>query len=303
MQDRLKRWAQGLARSRDALLDKMTGLTGGLDEDTWEQLEEMLVAADVGAELAMNLVEEIKPLARGERWRSTGDLVEGLAGRLERMLGEASRQLDLEHRPAVISVVGVNGVGKTTTIGKLAYRLRNQGKSVIVAASDTFRAAATEQIKEWASRAGADLVSQGLGADPASVAFDALQAARARGHDVLIVDTAGRLHTRKNLMEELKKVHRVLERQLPGCPHEVLLVLDATTGQNSIHQARLFQEAVGVTGLVLTKLDGTARGGTVIAIESQLGLPVKFVGLGEKLEDLEPFDPRSFVRALFGLDA
>ena len=300
MRDRLNRWMDGLAKSRDAILDRVTGLTGGIDDGTWEALEEMLLAADVGVSLAMELVDEMKSQARNQGWHTVDDLVDGLSDHLGNVLGDAPRDLDLDHSPAVISMVGVNGVGKTTTIGKLAHRLRQEGKRVMVAASDTFRAAATEQLEEWARRSGADLVSQGMGADPASVAFDALQSARARGFDTLIIDTAGRLHTRKNLMEELKKIHRVLDRQLPGSPHEVLLVLDATTGQNALHQAQLFKEAVGVTGLVLTKLDGTARGGTVIAIESQLQIPVKLVGLGEKLEDLEPFDPHSFSRALFG---
>ncbi len=300
MRDRLNRWMDGLAKSRDAILDRVTGLTGGIDDGTWEALEEMLLAADVGVSLAMELVDEMKSQARNQGWHTVDDLVDGLSDHLGTVLGDAPRDLDIDHSPAVISMVGVNGVGKTTTIGKLAHRLRQEGKRVMVAASDTFRAAATEQLEEWARRSGADLVSQGMGADPASVAFDALQSARARGFDTLIIDTAGRLHTRKNLMEELKKIHRVLDRQLPGSPHEVLLVLDATTGQNALHQAQLFKEAVGVTGLVLTKLDGTARGGTVIAIESQLQIPVKLVGLGEKLEDLEPFDPHSFSRALFG---
>ncbi len=300
MRDRLNRWMDGLAKSRDAILDRVTGLTGGIDDGTWEALEEMLLAADVGVSLAMELVDEMKSQARNQGWHTVDDLVDGLSDHLGTVLGDAPRDLDIDHSPAVISMVGVNGVGKTTTIGKLAHRLRQEGKRVMVAASDTFRAAATEQLEEWARRSGADLVSQGMGADPASVAFDALQSARARGFDTLIIDTAGRLHTRKNLMEELKKIHRVLDRQLPGSPHEVLLVLDATTGQNALHQAQLFKEAVGVTGLVLTKLDGTARGGTVIAIESQLQIPVKLVGLGEKLEDLEPFDPHSFIRALFG---
>ncbi|HUP31470.1 MAG TPA: signal recognition particle-docking protein FtsY, partial [Gaiellaceae bacterium] len=215
------------------------------------------------------------------------------------LLGEPGT-LAVRERPSVVLVVGVNGTGKTTTIGKLAYRLREHGREVLLGAADTFRAAAEEQLEIWAQRAGADFVGAARGADPASVAFDAIEAARARGRDVVIVDTAGRLHTQTNLMEELRKVRRVIEGKLEGAPHETLLVVDATTGQNGLQQARLFGEAVGVTGVALTKLDGSAKGGIAIAIAHELGLPVKLVGVGEGLNDLRPFDPKDFARALVG---
>jgi len=261
------------------------------DEQAWERLEEALIAADVGVPATAELVSRLE--VRTE----LGDLGEALAEEIETLMGETAL-FDLSGRPSVILIVGVNGTGKTTTIGKLASVLHAHGHSVLVAAADTFRAAAEEQLEIWARRAEADFVGAGKGADPAAVAFDAIEAATARGRDVVIVDTAGRLHTQTNLMEELTKIRRVIAGKLAGAPHETLLVVDATTGQNGLQQARLFAQAVGVTGVVLTKLDGSAKGGVAIAIAFELGLPVKLVGLGESIEDLRPFDAHDFATAL-----
>ena len=287
------------ARLRDSLGKSRRALTAQLaaaafdptDDAAWERLEEALIAGDVGVRATAELVRRLE--ARGE----LGDLNEALIEELTDMLGEPP-VLDLSAKPSVILVVGVNGTGKTTTIGKLALRLREHGRSVLVGAADTFRAAAEEQLEIWAERSGADFVGAARGADPAAVAFDAVEAARARGKDVAIVDTAGRLHTQSNLMEELAKVRRVIAAKLEGAPHETLLVVDATTGQNGLQQARLFGEAVGVTGVALTKLDGSAKGGIAVAIAWELGLPVKLIGVGETLEDLRPFDAHDFARAL-----
>ena len=286
-------------RLRDSLGKSRRALTAQLaaaafdpsDEAAWERLEEALIASDVGVRATAELVRRLE--ARGE----LGDLSTALAEELAAMLGEPP-VLDLSAKPSVILVVGVNGTGKTTTIGKLALKLRQHGRSVLVGAADTFRAAAEEQLEIWAQRAGADFVGAPRGADPAAVAYDAVEAARARGHDVAIVDTAGRLHTQANLMEELAKVRRVISSRLEGAPHETLLVVDATTGQNGLVQARLFGDAVGVTGVALTKLDGSAKGGIAVAIAWELGLPVKLVGVGEGVDDLRPFDGNDFARAL-----
>ena len=263
------------------------------DDAAWEGLEEALIAADVGMTATDALVERLR--AR----RSLDDLESALVEEVEALLGEPGT-LSVNDRPSVILVVGVNGTGKTTTIGKLAHRLREHGHDVLVGAADTFRAAAGEQLEIWAKRAGADYVGSARGGDPAAVAFDAVEAAEARGRDVVIVDTAGRLHTQKGLMDELAKVRRVIERRLEGAPHETLLVLDATTGQNGLQQARLFHEAVDVTGVCLTKLDGSAKGGIVLPVAVELELPVKLIGVGEGLTDLRPFDPGDFARALVG---
>ena len=250
-----------------------------------------MIAADVGVTATAELVRRLEE--RGD----VGDLGAALEREIADVLG-APPTLSLAGTPTVILVVGVNGTGKTTTIGKLARKLREHGHSVLLAAADTFRAAAEEQLEIWAKRADADFVGAARGADPAAVAFDGIEAARARGHDVVVVDTAGRLHTQANLMEELAKVRRVIARRLEGAPHETLLVVDATTGQNGLQQARLFGQAVDVTGVALTKLDGSARGGIAVAIASELGLPVKLIGIGEALEDLRPFDPDEFARAI-----
>jgi fused signal recognition particle receptor len=284
----LGRLRDSLAKSRRALTEQLAlAAFDPADDEAWERLEEALIAADVGVPATAELVRRLE--ARG----GVDDIVEEVAA----MLGEPGT-LDLSARPSVILVVGVNGTGKTTTIGKLAHALRANGRSTLLAAADTFRAAAEEQLEIWAERAGADFVGGRKGGDPASVAFDALEAARARGRDVVVVDTAGRLHTQRNLMEELAKIRRVIAAKVEGAPHETLLVLDATTGQNGLQQARLFREAVEVTGVALTKLDGSARGGIAVAIAHELGLPVTLVGVGEALDDLRPFDPQDFAGAL-----
>jgi fused signal recognition particle receptor len=288
-------------RLRDSLGKSRRALTGELaaaafdpgDEAAWERLEEALIAGDVGVTATAELVRRLE--ARPD----LGELTSALADEIAELLGEPGT-LNVQERPSVILVVGVNGTGKTTTIGKLAQKLQDHGHSVIMAAADTFRAAAEEQLEIWADRAKADFVGSTRGADPAAVAFDAIEAAKARGRDVVIVDTAGRLHTQSNLMDELAKVGRVIAQRLPGAPHETLLVIDATTGQNGLQQARLFGAAVPVSGVALTKLDGSAKGGVAIPIAYELGLPVKLVGVGETLDDLRPFDPRDYARALVG---
>ncbi len=294
------RLRDSMRRTREALTAEVhaTLFEGDLDEETWERLEEALIYADVGARTTAQVVGKL------EQEAEEGDLVggEALTGRLAELLAQLARtgddHIDLRHDPTVVLVVGVNGTGKTTTIGKLAHRLREHDRTVILAAADTFRAAAEEQLEIWARRARADFVGSERGSDPAAVAYDAVEAAEARGRDVVIVDTAGRLHTQANLMEELAKIRRVIARRLDGAPHETLLVVDATTGQNAVQQARLFGDAVAVTGVALTKLDGSARGGVALAIAHEVGLPVKLVGVGERLEDLRPFDADDFARAL-----
>jgi fused signal recognition particle receptor len=282
-----------LARLRDSLSKSRRALTQQLgafdpnDDEAWERLEEALIAADVGVPATAEVVRRLEE--RGG--------LDGLEDELAALLGEPAT-LDVSARPSVILVVGVNGTGKTTTIGKLAAQLGEHGHSVLLAAADTFRAAAEEQLEIWAERAGADFVGAPRGGDPAAVAYDAIEAAVARNRDVVIVDTAGRLHTQTNLMEELAKVRRVIEGKLAGAPHETLLVVDATTGQNGLQQARLFWDAVGVTGVALTKLDGSARGGIAVAIAHELGLPIKLVGIGEQVADLRPFDRADFAKAL-----
>jgi fused signal recognition particle receptor len=286
------RLRDSLGKTRRAMTEQLAAAAfDPADDEAWERLEEALIAADVGVPTTAELVRRLE--ARPE----LGELGEALAEEAAALLGEPGR-LGLDGKPSVILVVGVNGTGKTTTIGKLASRLREHGHAVILAAADTFRAAAEEQLEIWADRSGADFVGSARGGDPAAVAYDAIDAATARGRDVVIVDTAGRLHTQTNLMEELAKIRRVIERRLEGAPHETLLIVDATTGQNGLQQARLFSEAVDVSGVALTKLDGSAKGGVALAIAHELGLPVKLVGVGEGIEDLRPFDPDDFARAL-----
>ena len=288
-----------LGRLRDSLSKSRRALTQQLavaafdpaDEEAWERLEEALIAADVGVPATAEIVRRLE--ARG----GLTTLDQPLAEEIAALLGEPG-SLDLSARPTVVLVVGVNGTGKTTTIGKLAAKLAAHDRSVLLAAADTFRAAAEEQLEIWAQRAGADFVGSSRGGDPAAVAYDAIAAATSRGRDTVIVDTAGRLHTQTNLMEELAKVRRVIAGRLEGAPHETLLVVDATTGQNGLQQARLFGEAVEVTGVVLTKLDGSAKGGIAVAIAYEVGLPVTLVGVGEGLDDLRPFDPTDFAQAL-----
>jgi fused signal recognition particle receptor len=289
---RFARLRDSLSKSRRALTEQIAVAAFDPGDDlAWERLEEALIQADVGVPATAELVRRLE--ARGE----LGDLGEALADEVASLLGEPAT-LNVNGKPAVILVVGVNGTGKTTTIGKLAAKLAEHGHSVVVAAADTFRAAAEEQLEIWAHRAGADFVGSERGGDPAAVAYDAIEAAQARGRDVVIVDTAGRLHTQTNLMEELAKVRRVIAGKLDGAPHETLLVVDATTGQNGLQQAKLFGETAGVTGVALTKLDGSAKGGVAIPIAYELGLPVKLIGVGEQLDDLRPFDANDFARAL-----
>jgi fused signal recognition particle receptor len=288
------RLRDSLARSRRALAEELAiGAFDPADEEAWERLEVALLQADVGVPATAELVRRL------EARTQLGDLGDALVEEITELLG-APTTLAVQGSPAVVLVVGVNGTGKTTTIGKLAQKLREHGRSVLLGAADTFRAAAEEQLEIWAERAGADFVGAPSGGDPAAVAYDAVEAGRSRGCDVVIVDTAGRLHTQSNLMEELAKVRRVIASRIDSAPHETLLVIDATTGQNGLQQARLFGEAVGVTGVALTKLDGSAKGGIAVAIAYELGLPVKLVGIGEGLDDLRPFDANDFARALAG---
>ncbi|MHB8156016.1 MAG: signal recognition particle-docking protein FtsY [Desulfocucumaceae bacterium] len=293
---------ESLTRTRQGLVEKIDGLISGrknIDDQLYEDLEEILIQADVGSDTSLSLVESLRRLVKERKVSDASELKPLLMELVKDVMGQDRSPLAAGGSPTVVLVVGVNGVGKTTTIGKLAYNLKQSGNKVILAAGDTFRAAAIDQLEIWGNRVGVDVIKHNEGSDPAAVVFDALQAARARGADVLIVDTAGRLHTKSNLMEELKKVGRVLSKDNPGAPHEVLLILDATTGQNAINQAKVFGEATGVTGIVLTKLDGTAKGGIVIGIKQSLDIPVKFIGIGEGIEDLRPFDSEEFVEALF----
>jgi len=295
-----RRLRENMRKTREALSAEVQAtLFETLDDDTWERLEEALIYADVGARTTAQVVEQL------EREAEAGDLTggEALTQRLSELLAEMARtgddHIDIRPDPTVILVVGVNGTGKTTTIGKLAWHLRRElGQTVVIGAADTFRAAAVEQLEQWAQRAGCDLVKGPEGSDPGAVAFDAIARGRERGADVIVIDTAGRLHTQHNLMEELSKVRRVITKQMPDAPHETLMTVDATTGQNGVRQAKLFGDAVGVSGIVLTKLDGTAKGGIALAIANELSIPVKLIGIGEQLEDLRPFDADEFARAL-----
>jgi fused signal recognition particle receptor len=297
------RLVNGLSKTRKGLTEKIEQLVTGytkVDDEFLDDLEALLLAADVGIKTTTRLINDIKNAVKAREIESTEQITPFLAERIRKLLveGEAEPAQSPAH-PSAIMVVGVNGVGKTTTIGKLAHYFSEQGNKVMLAAADTFRAAAIDQLEIWGGRTGVEIIKHSEGSDPAAVAFDAAQAAKARNTDILIIDTAGRLHTKSNLMEELKKIHRVVARELPGVPLEVLLVLDATTGQNALSQAKLFKEAVQVSGVVLTKLDGTAKGGVVVAIKAELGLPVKWIGVGEGMDDLRPFDPQEFAQALF----
>ncbi len=296
-----RRLRESLSKSRQALVEEISAsLFDRIDEETWERLEEALILADVGAPTTAEVVERLEREVEGGEVSADGEAVRDRLIEILAEVASAGRApIDLSGEPAVLLMVGVNGTGKTTTIGKIAWHLsREFGLSVVLAAGDTYRAAAAEQLAEWAERAGAELVRSAEGADPGSVAFDAVSAARARGADVVIVNTAGRLHTQGNLMDELAKVRRVIAKQMPEAPHETLISIDATTGQNGLRQAKVFSEAAEVDGVVLTKLDGTAKGGIVLAIANELGIPVKLIGTGEQLEDLRPFDPDDFARAL-----
>jgi fused signal recognition particle receptor len=298
------RLRDGLSKTRDNMLGSVRRTFTGAErvtDETFETLEETLIAADLGVETTLAIVEAMRTQARQGRISGAEGLYEALKRELAERLspGDHSLQWDSAEKPHVTLVAGVNGSGKTTTIGKMAAKLTGEGRQVILGAADTFRAAAIEQLTIWSERAGADIVKHASGSDPAAVAYDAADAAAARQADHLIIDTAGRLHTKVNLMEELKKTQRVIQKRIPSAPHEVLLVIDATTGQNGLQQARIFTEALNVTGVVLTKLDGTAKGGIIVAIQEQLGIPIKLIGVGEGIDDLQPFEPEQFVEALF----
>ncbi len=291
----------GLSKTRDALSNTLGGVFSGfsqLDEDFYEELEESLILADLGVETATKAADLLRRTVREQHLKTPEEAKEALKEILVQMLQVGPLELDLSTKPAVILVIGVNGVGKTTTIGKLATQLVKEGKNVLLVAGDTFRAAAADQLEIWAGRSGAAIVRQHEGADPASVVFDGIQAAKARNADVILIDTAGRLHNKQNLMNELGKISRIVSRELPDAAREILLVLDGTTGQNGLIQAKQFKEIAGVTAIALTKLDGTAKGGIVIAVADSLQIPVKFVGVGEQADDLMPFDPKDFVEAL-----
>ena len=292
---------QGLAKTKTAIFGKIDSLFKNfrrVDEELFEELEELLIGADIGFALTEEILDQLRDIAKTEKIKEPEQIKERLYAILHEMLGE-HEGLNLNTTPSVILVIGVNGVGKTTSIGKIAYELKNQGKKVVVAAADTFRAAAAEQLTVWCERAGVDIIKQAAGADPASVVYDAIGAVKSRHADVLIIDTAGRLHNKKNLMDELAKIDRVIRRELPDSAKETLLVLDATTGQNAVLQAKEFKGASDITGLILTKLDGTAKGGIIFSIKRELGIAVKFIGVGEQIDDMKPFDADEFASALF----
>jgi len=292
---------QGLIKTKNAFLGKIDQVFKSfvrIDEDFFEELEEILISADVGVGTTEYILDELRDRVRDNRAKDPEEVKKLLMDILLETVGEAE-ELRMTTQPSVIFVIGVNGVGKTTSIGKISAELKQNGKKVVVAAADTFRAAAADQLAVWCDRAGVELVRQGAGADPASVVYDAIQAVKARKGDVLIVDTAGRLHNKKNLMDELAKMNRVIGRELPDADVETLLVLDAATGQNGISQAKEFKNAADITGLILTKLDGTAKGGVILSIKRELGFPVKFIGVGEQIDDMKPFVPEDYVKALF----
>lgn len=296
---------QGLFKTKSAIVGKIDQLFKKfrkVDEELFDELEELLITADVGVAATEQILDELREIVLDQKLREPEQVREELLRILRRMIGE-HEPLHLTTKPSVILIVGVNGVGKTTSIGKIAKELRSQGKRVLVAAADTFRAAAAEQLSVWCERAGVDIVKQSAGADPAAVVFDAIAAVKSRGADVLLIDTAGRLQNKKNLMDELAKIDRVIDRELPGVDRETLLVLDATTGQNAVLQAKEFKETSHLTGLILTKLDGTAKGGIILSIKQELGIPVKFIGVGEQIDDMKPFDAREFAEALFSAEA
>ena len=291
----------GLFKTKSAIVDKIDKLMKSfvrIDEDLFDELEELLISADIGVGVTENVLDELREVIKENKLKEPEEVKSALFAILKRMIGE-HEPLNLSTKPSVVLIIGVNGVGKTTSIGKIAADLKSKGKRVVVAAADTFRAAAAEQLTVWCERAGVDIIKQNAGADPASVVFDAINAVKSRGADVLIIDTAGRLHNKKNLMDELAKIDRVITRELPDSARETLLVLDATTGQNAVMQAKEFKEAAEITGLILTKLDGTAKGGIIISIKEVLGIPVKFIGVGEQIDDMKPFDSEEFTTALF----
>ncbi|WP_338026079.1 signal recognition particle-docking protein FtsY [Abyssisolibacter fermentans] len=301
MFERLKR---GLSKTRDNMSAQINNVLKNyrkIDEELFEDLEEILITADIGVETTMQIIDNVKDKVKERKIEDANKIKDLIKEELVELLdsSESGHKLTIEPSPAIVLVVGVNGVGKTTTIGKLANKYKNKGKRVLIAAGDTFRAAAIEQLEEWSNRAGVDIISHSEGADPAAVIFDSIQAAKARKTDILLCDTAGRLHNKKNLMNELNKIFRVVEREYPKATKEVLLVVDATTGQNAVLQAKTFKEACDITAIALTKLDGTAKGGVVFSVNSELNVPVKLVGVGERIDDLQEFDPKTFVDAIF----
>ena len=295
---------EGLKKTRTGIFGKINSVLNSftkIDEDLFEELEEILIMGDVGVKTAEYICNELRTQVKKQGIKDPNE-IQGLLNSIISDILRGGQELNIRTKPSVILVIGVNGVGKTTTIGKMAADLQRQGKKVILAAADTFRAAAIDQLVIWADRAGVDIVKQNEGSDPAAVVFDAISAAKSRNADVIICDTAGRLHNKKNLMGELKKIRRIIDRELPDADKEILLVLDATTGQNAVNQAREFKSIAGITGIVLTKLDGTARGGVVLAIKNDLDVPVKYIGVGEGIDDLQPFNPNDFTDALFAVD-
>lgn len=292
---------EGLKKTKDSMINKMQRVVNSftkIDEELFEQLEETMIMSDIGVETSVEICSRLRKKIK-EQGVTDPALIMDLIQEIVAEMMENDTSLDMSTTPSIIMVIGVNGAGKTTTIGKLCHQLKSEGKKVIVAAADTFRAAAIDQLQVWTERAGVDIVKHAEGSDPGAVVYDAISAAKARNCDVLVIDTAGRLHNKKNLMDELAKINRIMSTQADGCSKEVLLVLDATTGQNAVNQARLFSETAEITGIVLTKLDGTAKGGIVISIMNELNIPVKLIGVGEKIDDLQPFDSKSFVTALF----
>lgn len=293
---------EGLAKTRNGIKEKVNGVLANfrkIDEELFEELEEILIMSDMGVETTQKIIESIKKKVKLRNIINPQDIKDLLKEEISELLGDDNSKLDMLGTPSVITIVGVNGVGKTTSIGKIAHKLKISGKRVIIAAGDTFRAAAIDQLEVWGKRAGVDIVKHQEGADPGAVVYDAIQSAKAKNADILICDTAGRLHNKKNLMNELGKVERIIQRELPDSSKEVLLVLDATTGQNAVQQARIFNETTKLTGIILTKLDGTAKGGIIVSIKSELNIPVKFIGVGEGMNDLQEFSPKDFVDALF----
>ena len=296
------RLVAGLTKTRENIVSGMDSIFSGfsaIDEDFYEELEETLIMGDMGIQTTMELIEELKETVKEQHIKDPSQCRQVLVDSIQKKMDLGENAYEFENRKSVVLVIGVNGVGKTTSIGKLADQLKDGGKRVILAAADTFRAAAIDQLSEWAKRAGVELIAQKEGSDPAAVIYDAISAAKSRNADVLICDTAGRLHNKKNLMEELKKINRIIDKESPEAYRETLVVLDGTTGQNALVQARQFMEAAKITGIILTKLDGTAKGGIAVAIQSELGIPVKYVGVGEKIDDLQKFNSKDFVNALF----
>lgn len=296
------RLVSGLTKTRENIVSGIDSIFSGfsaIDEDFYEELEETLIMGDMGIQTTMSVIEELKKIVKEQHLKDPAQCRQVLIDSIKKKMDLGENAYEFEHHKSVVLVIGVNGVGKTTSIGKLADQLKADGKRVILAAADTFRAAAIDQLAEWANRAGVELIAQKEGSDPAAVIFDAISAAKSRNADVLICDTAGRLHNKKNLMEELKKINRIIDKEYPDAYRETLVVLDGTTGQNALVQARQFMEAADITGIILTKLDGTAKGGIAVAIQSELGIPVKYVGVGEKIDDLQKFNSNDFVNALF----